>query len=68
MSRETKRMGRPPIGDAAATTLIRVRVTKDEAERLTQVARENGTNRSAFIRDAVDEAVADYSERRVFRR
>lgn len=62
------RRGRPPLGDAPATKTIRVRVTDETARELARIARINRTNRAAFIREAIDEAVSDCSDQRLFRR
>jgi uncharacterized protein (DUF1778 family) len=46
---------------------IHIRTTEDERRDLEQVARDNHTDLSGFIREAVNEAVADYRERPTFR-
>lgn len=60
-------MSRPTRADAPATDTIRVRVTPDEKRDLQQVARQNGTDLSGVIRDAVNEYVADQRDDPAFR-
>jgi hypothetical protein len=45
-----------------------LRVTEHEAGGLAAVAAELGLTVTAFVREAVDEAVSDFSEQRVFDR
>lgn len=52
----------------AATKVLRVRVTAETAAALSEIARLNLTNRAAFIRDAVDAAIAECGQRRQFSR
>jgi predicted DNA-binding protein len=61
-----RRGGRPPIADRAATKVIYVRVTETTARDLVDIARLNQKTRAEFIREAIEEAVADCTERRVF--
>lgn len=63
---EPKRRGRRPSDDPAAHPIV-VRVTAGQRLDLRRVADENQTNLSGVIREAVNEYVADYRERRVFR-
>jgi uncharacterized protein (DUF1778 family) len=51
--------------EAASERLV-IRVTKSQKQDLRTVAEENETDLTSFVRDAVNEAVADYRERRVF--
>jgi hypothetical protein len=55
-------VSRPARADTAATETIRVRVTPAERRDLEQVARQNHTDVSGAIRDAVNEYVADSRE------
>lgn len=60
-------MPRPSRAETPATDTIRVRVTPDERRDLEQVAKQNGTDLSGMIRDAVNEYVADYRDDPAFR-
>jgi hypothetical protein len=60
--------GRPRLADVPASASIRVRCTPAQRLELRRVAEENGTRMSTVVREAVDEWVGDYRERRVFRR
>jgi hypothetical protein len=60
--------GRPRLADELATSSIHVRCTPAQRLELRRVADENGRRVSAVIREAVDEFVGDYRDRRVFRR
>ena len=62
-----KRRGRPK-GDDPADTIVRVRVTAGQRLELHRVAQANRTGMSGVIREAVNEYVSDYGERRIFRR
>lgn len=57
---------RTKYGSPAADT-IRVRVTRVQRIDLVQVAKDNRVRVYDVIRDAVDQYVADYRERLVFR-
>lgn len=59
--------GPRPKFDRAATQTIRVRVTPEQRRDLDRVARDNNSRMADVIRDAVNEFVNDYGERRVFR-
>lgn len=61
-----KRPGRPPLNDVPATTRISVRVTPAQRLDLRRVATENGTGVSGILREAVNEYVNDYDDRRTF--
>lgn len=60
-------MARPARFGEPATEAIRVRVTREQRRELRRVARENRTDVTGVIRDAVNTYVADYRERPVFR-
>lgn len=63
----TKRpRGRPTISDVPATTRIYVRVTPAQRLDIRRVASDNGTGVSGIIREAVNEYVGDYDDRRPF--
>jgi hypothetical protein len=64
----SKRPGRPPLADAPATSRIYVRVTPAQRLELRRVASDNRTGMSGIIREAVNEFVSDYGDRRTFRR
>jgi hypothetical protein len=61
----TRKRGRPRSTDPA-TSMIQVRVTPGQRLELRRVAEDNRTHVSGVIREAVNEYVADYRERRVF--
>jgi hypothetical protein len=63
----TKPPGRPRLADVPATSSIRVRCTPAQHLELRRVADENGQRLSTVVREAVDEFVGDYRDRRVFR-
>jgi hypothetical protein len=58
--------GRPPIGDVASTARIELRVTPAQRLELRRVASENQTGVAGLLREAVNEYVADYNDRRPF--
>jgi hypothetical protein len=58
--------GRPPIADVPSTARIELRVTPAQQLELRRVASENRTGVAGILREAVNEYVADYHERRVF--
>jgi hypothetical protein len=62
-----KRTGRPPLYDVPATQRITVNVTPAQRLELRRVASDNRTGMAGIIREAVNEYVADYSERTPFR-
>jgi hypothetical protein len=64
----SKSAGRPRLADVPASSSIHVRCTPAQRLELRRVADENGRRVSAIVREAVDEFVGDYRERRVFRR
>jgi uncharacterized protein (DUF1778 family) len=55
-------MARPARFGSAATETIRVRVTPDQKRDLERVAKENQTDVSGVIREAVNEYVSDFRE------
>jgi len=59
--------GRPSIDDEPALLVIHVRVTERQRAELRQVEAELGLDCSGIIREAVNEFVSDYSERKVFK-
>jgi hypothetical protein len=61
-------MARPAEFDEPATAVIRCRITPSQMRDLAQVARDNDTDLSGVIRQAVNEYVSDYRDRKVFRR
>lgn len=63
-----KSVGRPPLNDVPATTRIMVRVTPAQRLELRRVATDNRTGVSGIIREAVNEYVSDYGDRRPFGR
>lgn len=58
--------GRPPRQNEPSTAKVGVRLTSSERAELQRVARENRQSVASVVRDAVNEYVADYRERRVF--
>lgn len=60
-------MARPLRSGEPSNLRLRVRITASERRALTEVARENRANVSRVVRDAVNEYVADYRDRQVFR-
>lgn len=47
---DARRAGRPPLGDAAKTEVVRIRVTKKELAFLKERAREQGIGVAALLR------------------
>jgi hypothetical protein len=64
----SKRTGRPPLYDVPASTRISVKVTPAQRLELRRVASDNRTGMAGIIREAVNEFVSDYGERRTFGR
>ena len=61
-------MARPRTFDEAASASINIRVTPAQRSELVRVAQENRTDITGVVRQAVNEFVADYADRRqVFR-
>jgi uncharacterized protein (DUF1778 family) len=54
------------FGEPVTEAVIVVRVTLAQRRDLEQVARENHSTMSQFMREAADEAVSDYRDRLVF--
>lgn len=54
--------GRPPVFGEPAEARICIRVTLEQRSALEQVARENATDLSGVIREAVNSFVNDYRE------
>jgi uncharacterized protein (DUF1778 family) len=63
-----RRGGRPPIGEDRADVRVAIRVSRQSWAALRDVATLNQQTRTAFIRQAIEEAVADCTEQRVFPR
>jgi hypothetical protein len=63
-----RRRGRPCTFEAPAADRISLRLTSAQRLELRRVAFENQTNLSGVVREAVNSYVADYGDRRVFRR
>jgi len=64
----SKRLGRPPLFDVAASERIYVNVTPAQRLELRRVAGDNGSAMAGVIREAVNTYVADYGGRRPFAR
>jgi hypothetical protein len=60
--------GRPPLYDVPASARIYVNVTPAQRLELRRVASDNRTGVAGIIREAVNEYVADYGERKPFTR
>jgi len=63
----SKRPGRPRLADVPVSSSFHVRCTPAQRLELRRVADENGQRLSTIVREAVDEFVSDYRDRRVFR-
>jgi hypothetical protein len=64
----TKRpTGRPSIYDTPASVRVSLAMTPAQRLDLKRMATETGTRVSGIIREAVNEFVSDYGERRPFR-
>ena len=59
--------GRKPLHDVAASARISVAVTPAQRLELRRVASTNRSGVSGIIREAVNEYVNDYGDRRLFR-
>lgn len=53
--------------DEPASAMVMVRITPSQRRHLEQVAADNRTSLTGVVREAVNEYVADYGERKVFR-
>jgi hypothetical protein len=62
-----RRRGRPTRAGEPASERISIWLTPTERAALEHAAAANHQNPPAFIRDAINEAVADLAERRIFR-
>lgn len=60
-------MARPPRFDEKATAVVSVRLTPEQRRDLLRVSVDCRTTLADVIREAVNEYVADYGERAVFR-
>jgi hypothetical protein len=65
-ARRRRSTGRPAIYGTRATKRIEFVVTAEQRRELERVSRETGKPLSTVIREAVNEFVSDYSERKVF--
>ena len=65
---DSKRPGRPPLYDTPASARISVKVTPAQRLELRRVASDTGSGVSGIIREAVNEYVNDYGDRRLFGR
>jgi hypothetical protein len=61
-----RRRGRPPL-DEPRSVVVKIRLTLTQRQRLCSIASLNGLNQTAFIRQAIDEAVSDCSDDPLFR-
>ena len=61
-----RRLGRPSLYGSRATQRIEFVVTVEQRRDLERVAAEQGKPLSTVIREAVNEFVGDYGERKVF--
>ena len=68
MSPTKRPAGRRLLFDVPASARISVNVTPAQRLELRRVASDNRTGVAGIIREAVNEYVADYGERRPFRR
>lgn len=60
--------GRPPLFDVPASERIYVNVTPAQRLELRRIATDNRTGMAGIIREAVNEYVGDYGERKPFTR
>lgn len=63
-----RRAGKPRRSDGLSAERVVVYITEREKADIQAVARENGHCVSTLVREAVNEFVADYREKRVFER
>jgi hypothetical protein len=68
MADHKRSTGRPPLYDVPASTRVSVKMTPAQRLDLRRVASDNGTGVSGIIREAVNEFVSDYGDRRPFGR
>ena len=50
LAADARRTGRPPLGDAAKTAVVRIRVTEEELAILKRRAREQGVGVASLLR------------------
>jgi hypothetical protein len=68
MAAAASRPGRPARTRNGASRLgLKIRLSAEELAALREAAAELGVPMAAMVRDAVNEFVADFSERRVFK-
>jgi uncharacterized protein (DUF1778 family) len=60
-----KRRGRPRSPEPLSQYVV-IRLTADQRARLDEIAALNHQSATAFVRQALDEATADCSDRRIF--
>jgi hypothetical protein len=60
-----RRRGRPP-GPAPMVVVLKLRVTAEQRDRITAIASLNSLGRSAFIRQAINDAAADCTDDPIF--
>jgi hypothetical protein len=63
----TRKRGRPRSADAATERVV-VRVTPAQRLDLRRVASDSRTGVSGIVREAIDEYVSDFRDRRIFGR
>ena len=63
----SRRRGRPSMEPEPATAIVSLRVTPAQRLELRRVAADNRTHVGGLLREAVNEYVSDYRDRRVFR-
>jgi uncharacterized protein (DUF1778 family) len=54
--------GRKPVAGVKATVRVWIKLTPDDAAALREIARLNQKTRAAFVRDAIQSAVAECGE------
>lgn len=64
--KERRRRGRPPRAGESSKRRFEFVTTDDEATGIKHVAAAEGRTVSEIIRDAVNEYVGDFSERKIF--
>ena len=68
MSESHRPRGRPPrVAGEAASVRIWAWLTRSERDALQRVANETGEPLAVILRDAVNEYVSEFCERRIFR-
>jgi len=60
-----KRIGRPRLPVTLSERVV-IRLTAEQRARLDEIAALNHQSATAFVRQALDEATADCSDRRIF--